>query len=125
MARKKGPSSNLPIPIEKFNQQTTERERRKTMDKKEEYQKRVEAQLKEWKTKIEMLEARGAKFTAETKAELLKDIGELRQKRTLVNEKWNALQSVSGESWDTMKDGVERAAAELKSAMERVKSRFK
>jgi len=35
------------------------------------------------------------------------------------------LQKASGDSWDTMKDGVEKVAADLKRAMERVLSRFK
>ena len=95
------------------------------MDKKEEYRKKLEAQLKEWKTKIDELEARGAKLTTEAKTELMKEIKELRQRKGLVKEKWNELQKVSGDSWDTMKVGVEKAASELKGAMERVISRFK
>lgn len=95
------------------------------MEKKEEYRKRMEAQLNEWKTKIEQLEARGAEFTAAAKTEFLKDIEELRKKKGLVKEKWNELQKVSSESWETAKEGVELAAKELRSALERVISRFK
>jgi hypothetical protein len=95
------------------------------MDKKEEYGKKLEAQLKEWKGKIDTLEARGAKLTAEVKTELLKEIGELRQRKGIVKEKWNELQKVSGDSWDSMKEGAEKAATELKSALDRVISRFK
>ena len=40
------------------------------MENKEEYRKNLEAQLKEWKAKIDDLEARGAKFTSETKNRL-------------------------------------------------------
>jgi multidrug resistance efflux pump len=100
-------------------------ERRNFMDKKEEYTKKLEAQLKEWKAKIDILEARGAKITSEAKTELMREIKELRQKKGIVKEKWNELQKVSGDSWDTMKVGVEKAAAELKGAMDRVISRFK
>ena len=95
------------------------------MDKKEEYRKKVEAQLQEWKTKIDSLETRGAKFTSDAKTELLREIEELRKKKGVVKDKWSELQKVSGDSWDTMKDGVEKAAAELKSALDRVISRFK
>ena len=48
------------------------------MDKKEEYRERLEAQLKEWKAKIDTLETRGTKFTAETKNDLMREIEELR-----------------------------------------------
>ena len=95
------------------------------MDKKEEYREKLEAQLKEWKTKIETLEVRGAKFTAETKTDLMREIEELRLKKGIVKDKWNELQKAGGDSWDTMKEGVEKGAADLKSALERVLSRFK
>jgi uncharacterized coiled-coil DUF342 family protein len=96
-----------------------------TMDKQEEYRKKLEAQLKEWKAKIDDLEARGAKFTSEAKTELMKEIKELRQKKGIVKEKWNELQKVSADSWDSMKEGVEKAVAELKGALDRVMARFK
>ena len=95
------------------------------MDKKEEYREKLEAQLKEWKAKIDTLEVRGAKFTAETKTDLMKEIEELRRKKGIVKDKWNEMQKSGGDSWDTMKDGVEKVAADLKHAMERVLSRFK
>jgi len=95
------------------------------MDKREEYRERLEAQLKEWKAKIETLEVRGAKFTAETKTDLMREIEELRRKKGIVKDKWNELQKAGGDSWDTMKEGVEKVAADLKHAMERVLSRFK
>ena len=41
------------------------------MDKKDLYREKLEAQLKEWKAKIEMLEEKAAKATGETKTELL------------------------------------------------------
>jgi len=96
-----------------------------TMDKKEEYRKKLEAQFKEWKAKIDDLEDRGAKFTSEAKTELMKEIKELRQKKGIVKEKWNELQKVSANSWDSVKEGVEKAVAELKGALDRVIARFK
>jgi len=101
------------------------KERRNTMDKKEEYREKLEAQLKEWKAKIDTLETRGTKFTAETKNDLMREIEELRRKKGIVKDKWNELQKSGGDSWDTMKEGVEKVAADLKHAMERVLSRFK
>jgi len=95
------------------------------MDKKEEYRKKLEAQLKEWKAKIDDLEARGAKITSEAKTELMREIKELRQKKVNVKEKWNELQKVGTDSWDSMKEGVEKAVAELKGALDRVIARFK
>jgi DNA repair exonuclease SbcCD ATPase subunit len=95
------------------------------MDKKEEYRERLEAQLKEWKAKIDRLEERTSTVSSEAKAELMQDIEELRRKKVVVKEKWSELQKASGDAWDTTKEGVEKAAAELKHAFDKVVSRFK
>jgi len=91
----------------------------------ETYREKLEAQLKEWKTKIEMLEEKAAKATGETKVELMKSIEELRQKKGVVKDKWSALQKESSIAFDKMKDGVDNAASELKSLLDKVVSRFK
>lgn len=95
------------------------------MDNMEAYREKLETQLKEWKVKIEMLEKKAAEASGETKAELMRAIGELRQKKELVKEKWTELQKEGGAAWNTMKEGVEKAASELKSALDKVVSRFK
>lgn len=95
------------------------------MDKMDVFRQKLEAQLKEWKSKIEMLEDRASNATGETNTELMRAIGEVRQKIEVVKEKLNALQKESSVAWDTMKEGVEKASAELKSALDKVLSRFK
>jgi phosphoenolpyruvate-protein kinase (PTS system EI component) len=95
------------------------------MDKMDAYRERLEAQLKDWKVKIEMLEKKASEATGETKTELMRAIGELRQKKGLVKEKWTELQKEGSAAWDTMKDGLEKAASEFKSALDKVVSRFK
>lgn len=95
------------------------------MDKMEAYREKLEAQLKEWKAKIEILEKKAAKATGETKAEMMQAIKELRQKKEVMKEYWTKLEKESGLAWDKMKDSVENAAAELKSALDKVIARFK
>jgi len=95
------------------------------MDKMDAYRQKLEAQLKEWKAIIEMLEDRAANATGETKAELMRAIGELLQKKDVVKEKLNVLQKEGGVAWDTMKEGLEKAASELKNTLDKVVSRFK
>lgn len=95
------------------------------MDRMEAYREKLEAQLKDWMAKIEMLEKKAAEATGETKTELMRAIGELRQKKGLVKEKWTELQKDSSAAWDTMKDGLEKAASEFKNALDKVVSRFK
>ncbi len=95
------------------------------MDRKEEYRQKLEAQLKEWKAKIDRIEARTSMVSSETKAELMKEIEELRRKKMVVRERWDEVQKTGGEAWDTLKEGVEKAAGELKQALDKVVSRFK
>ena len=99
--------------------------RRNAMEKLDLYREKLEAQLKEWKAMIEVLEEKAAKATGETKTELQRAIGELSQKIDVVKEKFNSLQKEGGAAWDTLKDGVEKAAGELKNALDKIVSRFK
>lgn len=95
------------------------------MDTKEEYRKKLEEQLKEWKEKIETLETKAVHLTAGAKSQLTREIDELLQKKEVLKEKWSALQKASGEEWESMKGGLDKASAELKSALDRVASHFK
>ena len=95
------------------------------MDKMDIFRQKLEAQLQEWKSKIEMLEDRAVNATGETKSELMRAIRELRQKIEVVKDKLNELQKESSAAWDTLKEGLEKAAAELKLALDKVLSRFK
>jgi DNA-binding transcriptional MerR regulator len=95
------------------------------MEKMDIYREKLEAQLKEWKTRIELLEDKAAEATGETKTELMRAIRELQQKKEVVKEKWNELQKEGSVTWETMKEGLEKAVSELKSALDKVVSRFK
>jgi len=95
------------------------------MEKKEEYREKLQTQLKEWKAKIDTLEGKASTLSSEVKADMLKEIEELRRKKVVVNERWNDLQKAGGEAWDTMKEGVEKGATDLKHALDKVITRFK
>jgi chromosome segregation ATPase len=95
------------------------------MDRREAYREKLDAQLKELKTKIDRLESRVSTLSAEAKAELSREIHDLRGRKMIVREKWNELQKSGGEAWDAMREGVDRAVTDLKDALERVISRFR
>jgi len=95
------------------------------MDKKDAYREKLDAQLKEWKAKIDQLESKVASVSSDAKDELAKEIEDLRRRKAVVKEKWNELQKTGGETWDKMKDGVEKASGELKEKLDKVLSRFK
>ena len=95
------------------------------MDRKEIYREKIESQLKEWKAKIDMLESKVSTLSSEAKTTLMKEIEELRGKKTVVKEKLSELQKTGEDTWDKMMGGVEKSAEELKKAVEKVVARFK
>ncbi len=95
------------------------------MNTKEEYLKKLEAQFREWKFKIDTLENKASVASSEVKAELLREIDLLRGKKAVVKEKWEELLKSGGEVWEVMKDGVEKASSDLKTALDKVMTRFK
>ena len=95
------------------------------MDRREIYREKIESQLKEWKAKIDMLESKVSTLSSEAKTTLMKDIDELRGKKTVVKDKLTELQKTGEEAWDKMMGGVEKSAEELKKAVEKVVARFK
>lgn len=95
------------------------------MDRKELYREKIESQLREWRAKIDQLEGKLATLSGEAREELEKNIAELRRQKGIIRERWNELQKSGGEAWDRLMEGVEKASAELKEALERVISRFR
>lgn len=94
------------------------------MNRTEMHQK-METLIKEWKVKFGELDEKATRVTGEKKAELWKALGELRQKNEVFKEKWSALQKESGAAWEHMRTGVEKAAVELKEAVDKAIARFK
>ncbi len=95
------------------------------MGKKEEYQARVEAQLKKWGAELEELKAKGAKASQDVKAELNKQIETLKAKQDVAQKKLKELKAASSEAWQHMKTGLEKSVAELKDAWSGALSKFR
>jgi len=95
------------------------------MGKKEEYQAKVEAQLKKWGVELEELKAKAAKATAGAKAELNKQIEILKARQDVAQKKLKELKAASGEAWKDVKTGLEKTVADLKEAWSGALSRFR
>jgi uncharacterized coiled-coil DUF342 family protein len=95
------------------------------MGKKEEYQAKIEAQLKEWGGKLEELKARAAKAGAEAKVELNKQIESLKAKQEAAQKKLKEVREAGGEAWKEVKKGLEKSVDDLKEAWGGVLSRFR
>jgi predicted nuclease with TOPRIM domain len=89
-----------------------------------EYQEKMEAQLKDWGARLEEWKAKGAKATADAKVEMNRQIEAMRPKIEAAQEKLKELKAARGPAAEKLKEGSEKAMAELKKAWETVKSKF-
>lgn len=95
------------------------------MGLKEAYIEKLDAQLREWGAKIDLLKAKADKAEAGAKIELHKQLDAVRARQESAQAKLKELQAVSEDAWETLKDGSERAWHELKVAVESATSKFK
>ncbi len=88
------------------------------------YQEKMEAQLAELRAHLEVLKAKAKVASADAKIELTKQLEALKPKLEAAQQKLKELQAASGPTWDKLKEGSEKAMADLKKAWESVKSKF-
>jgi hypothetical protein len=91
------------------------------MGLKEAYQEKLEAQLKEWSSKVKELQAKAEMAKADVKIELQKHLESLRAKHDAAQAKLQEIKEAGAAAWENTKPGVEKAMAELTSAWERIK----
>jgi uncharacterized coiled-coil DUF342 family protein len=95
------------------------------MEDKNLYQENFEAKLKELKAQLDFIEAKAAQAKAESKIELQKQLQDLRQKRDAVRERLDKIRESSGDAWKDFKTGLERAADDLKGALDKAMDKFR
>ena len=89
-----------------------------------EAQEKMEAQLKEWGARLEDWKNKAAKAGAEAQAEMNKQLDQLRPKLEAAQQKLKELKAAGGEAAEKVKEGSEKALAELQKTWEAVKSKF-
>ena len=89
------------------------------------YVEKVEAQLKEWGTEIDILKAKAEKTKAEAKIKYYEKIQDLRARQESLGLKLQELKGSGEEVWEEVKTGVDKAVKDLKEAFKRAKSRLK
>jgi nucleotide-binding universal stress UspA family protein len=93
--------------------------------KRKAYAEKLEAQLKEWGTEIDILKAKAEKAKAEAKIKYYESIQDLRAKQESLGQKLQELKGPGGEAWEEVKTGVDRAVKDLKEAFKRAQSKWK
>jgi ElaB/YqjD/DUF883 family membrane-anchored ribosome-binding protein len=94
------------------------------MGLKEDYQKKIETQLKEWTAKISELMGKAEQATADVKDKMMKDIKELVGRKDEIQQKLNEIKSAGAEKWESIKASAEKGMEDLKKTWESFKARY-
>jgi uncharacterized protein YoxC len=95
-----------------------------TMNDKELYMQKLQAQMDEWNADIAKLKAKAAGAKADVQIEMNTQVEALDRRMQEVGGKLSELAEASEEAWDSVKKGVESAWGSLKSAFGDAASRF-
>jgi hypothetical protein len=95
------------------------------MEKKDAYREKVRAQIKEWESMIDLLQARGEKAAVETKIEIRKAVENLRSEKNDLQKRLSEAMASGAEAWEDLKKGLEKAVVEMKSALDKAMAKFK
>lgn len=95
------------------------------MEKKDIYSQKLENQLKEWKKTIKELQERAQKGSAQAKLDLLEMVEKLQLKMDAVQIRLDELRHSGSEAWSGIEKKIETAVADMKSALEKARSKFK
>ena len=92
---------------------------------KQAFQQKLEAQLKEWDTKLNELKAKAQAAKNEIRADYEKQIEILSGKRESVQAKMTELRQRTEYAWEDLKGGTEKAWEDMREALDRIATRFK
>jgi len=95
------------------------------MGLREEYQKKVEAQIREWDAKAEELKAKAEQAKAEAKIEYLEQIEALKAKSDVIKKNLEELKSSGEDAWESLKSKIDPALEELKGIIDGIMAKFK
>ena len=95
------------------------------MESKDLYKAKIDAQLKEWSTKIADLKAKAELAEANAKVGYLKQVEDLRAKKEETEARLDELNKAGDEAWEALKSGVEKAASNLKDSFKEAAAKFK
>lgn len=95
------------------------------MSAREAYEKKLRAELEEWKAEMDLLKAKAHKAEADAQLESENLWESLKAKQEAAAAKLHELEHASDEAWEDIKEGVEIAWGELRDSLKSAASRFK
>jgi septal ring factor EnvC (AmiA/AmiB activator) len=95
------------------------------MSTKDAYEKKLHAQLDEWRADIDKLKAKTEKAQGDAQLEYEKQIKELKSMQNEAKDKLSELEAAGEDAWEDLKAGIDRAWDKLGSAVKSAASKFK
>ena len=95
-----------------------------TRPKREHYQEQIEAQIKEWATKLNEMNAKAQKASGDVKAKMLKEIAEMGEQKDEIQKKLTELKSAGAEKWESLKASTEKGKEDLKKRWDSFKTKY-
>lgn len=92
---------------------------------KQEYERKLKAQLTEWEADINRLRAKADAAQAEAKVKYLEEIEELRAQKKKAEARLDELEDASEDAWEDLKGGIDTAWKNLGNAVSNAVDRFK
>lgn len=93
------------------------------MDK-DAYQKKLQAQLDQWKAEIDKLQAKSREASADMQIKYQEQISELRVKRDKLETECDKIQAASVDAWKEFKTNADAAWDDMSAAMKSAWNRF-
>mgnify|MGYP001251457559 CR=1 FL=1 len=94
------------------------------VNKKQVYEEKLQAEMKELNAKVDVLKAKAAKAEASTKISYYDTLEELKLKRNLAQNKLDELRDAGDDAWEDLKEGIENAWSDFSAAVKSATSRF-
>ncbi len=95
------------------------------MGKREEYIDKLAAQLKVWSAEIDVLKAKAGKGTVEAKIAIHKEVEILNKKMQEAQKKLQEIGQKTGNAWESLADGANKAWNDLREAVHQAGEKFK
>ena len=95
-----------------------------TRPQREHFQEQIEAQIKEWATKINEMTDKAQQAAADVKARMSKEIIEMRDLKDEVKRKLTDLKAAGDEKWESLKADTERGLDDLKKRWDDFKAKY-
>jgi peptidoglycan hydrolase CwlO-like protein len=96
-----------------------------TIQEKDQYQREIEAKLRELDQEIDGLKTQAANQSDQARKQFDKQMAELDRKREIARRKLNKFENSSEAAWRDMKPGINSAMKDLEAAYQRAAAHFK